>query len=82
MEFLRLRNDAPSDARIAHNVSSAVRDRIGRKGELLEISADKGLVTLRGVVTSFYEKQLSLHVAKRVSGVSGLRDELVVSYYD
>jgi len=34
----------------------------------LHIEVEGGVVTLRGVATSFYQKQLWLHGAKRVAG--------------
>jgi osmotically-inducible protein OsmY len=44
----------------------------------VEVAAAKGVVTLRGRVHSFYEKQLSIHLAARVAGVRRLEDELIV----
>jgi osmotically-inducible protein OsmY len=63
---------------LASEVSAAMYERLGRKAAKLEVVARDGLVTLRGVLASFYDKQLSLHAAKRVTGVSALRDELQV----
>jgi hypothetical protein len=45
----------------------------------LEIEADQGVVTLRGVVRSFYQKQLCTHCCQRVAGVIRVRDELEVA---
>lgn len=44
----------------------------------LHVEATGGIVTLRGQVHSFYEKQLSFHLAARVAGVRRLEDELIV----
>lgn len=44
----------------------------------VEVQAAGGVVTLRGQVNSFYEKQLSIHLAARVAGVRRLEDELLV----
>lgn len=44
----------------------------------VEVQATHGVVTLRGQVSSFYEKQLSIHLAARVAGVRRLEDELRV----
>lgn len=76
MPFDRATNE--NDALVSH-VIAAVQERLGRRAARLDVSARDGLVTLRGVLRSFYEKQLSLHAAKRVAGVSALRDELVVA---
>ncbi|MGC3967268.1 MAG: BON domain-containing protein [Pirellulales bacterium] len=71
-------NAKDENSSLALNVWKAMSDRLGRRASLLEVSARDGLVTLRGVLGSFYEKQLSLHAAKNVHGVSALRDELTV----
>lgn len=44
----------------------------------VEVQVHNGTVTLRGLVQSFYEKQLSVHLAARVAGVRRLQDELIV----
>jgi hypothetical protein len=47
----------------------------------LQIEVDCGVVTLRGTATSFYQKQLWLHGAKRVVGDSALiNDEIDVTF--
>ena len=46
----------------------------------LQISVDEGVVTLRGVATSFYQKQLWLHGTKRVVGDDAIiNDEITVT---
>jgi len=46
----------------------------------LQIEVDRGVVTLRGVATSFYQKQLWLHGTKSVVGDSALiNDEITVT---
>jgi hypothetical protein len=44
----------------------------------LEVLANNGIVTLRGQVRSFYEKQLSHHCCRRVAGVVQLIDAVDV----
>jgi osmotically-inducible protein OsmY len=44
----------------------------------LAIEARNGIVTVRGQVRSFYEKQLSSHCCRRVAGVVELVDEIHV----
>lgn len=44
----------------------------------IEVEANDGIVTLRGVVRSFYEKQLCIHCCRRVAGVMELVDEVAV----
>jgi hypothetical protein len=46
----------------------------------LQIMVDGGVVTLRGVATSFYQKQLWLHGTKRVVGDRAtINDEITVT---
>lgn len=45
----------------------------------LEIEAHGGVVRLRGNVRTFYEKQLSAQLTRRVSGVVRLIDEVMVN---
>jgi osmotically-inducible protein OsmY len=46
----------------------------------LQIKVDEGVVTLRGVATSFYQKQLWLHGTKQVVGDRALiHDEIAVT---
>ena len=48
----------------------------------LTIEVDDGVVTLKGVATSFYQKQLWLHGTKRVVGDSAvINDEITVTDY-
>jgi len=46
---------------------------------LLDVEARGGVVRLRGRVKSFYEKQLSAQLARRVAGVVRLIDEVTVN---
>ena len=45
----------------------------------LEIESQAGVVTLRGVVRSFYQRQLCIHCCQRVAGVHRVQDELEVA---
>ena len=48
----------------------------------LQIGVDDGIVTLKGVATSYYQKQLWLHGTKQVVGDSGvINDEITVPEY-
>jgi hypothetical protein len=44
----------------------------------LEVDVREGTVTLRGRVATFYEKQLSGQLARRVAGVIRLVDDVIV----
>jgi hypothetical protein len=45
---------------------------------LLEVVARGGVVTIRGSVSTFYEKQLSAELVRHVAGVIRLVDEVIV----
>jgi hypothetical protein len=45
----------------------------------VHIQVDGGTVTLRGIVPSFYDRQLAIEVTRRVAGVLKVRDELTVA---
>lgn len=45
----------------------------------IDVDVDGGVVTMRGVVGSFYHKQLCLNCCQRVAGVVQLVDEIDVA---
>ncbi|MEX2174330.1 MAG: BON domain-containing protein [Pirellulaceae bacterium] len=45
----------------------------------LHVEADAGVVTLRGLANSFYQKQLWLHATQCVPGVLGIVDQIEVA---
>jgi osmotically-inducible protein OsmY len=69
----------PNDLDLARRVTTflATRHRPGLRS--VEVSASSGVVTLRGSVSTFYEKQLSAQLAGRVAGVTRLVDHVVVN---
>lgn len=44
----------------------------------VEVRARQGVVTIRGCVSSFYERQLCIHCCQRVAGVVRLNDQIEV----
>ena len=68
-----------ADQQLAHRIQrqlAADSKAVSR----LQIEVDGGVVTLRGIATSFYQKQLWLHGTKRVVGPDALiNDEIIVS---
>jgi osmotically-inducible protein OsmY len=45
----------------------------------IEVEARQGVVSLRGRVRSFHERQLCIHCCQRVAGVVGVNDKIQVS---
>jgi osmotically-inducible protein OsmY len=68
-----------ADDQLAHRIQRQLAAD-SRAVSRLQIKVDEGVVTLRGVATSFYQKQLWLHGTKRVVGdVATIVDEINVT---
>jgi len=68
-----------ADDHLAHRIQRQLAIE-SRADSRLQIKVVEGVVTLRGVATSFYQKQLWLHGTKRVIGEDALiNDEITVS---
>jgi len=68
-----------ADDRLAHQIQRQLAAD-SRAVARLQIKVDEGVVTLRGVATSFYQKQLWLHGTKRViGGEAAIVDEITVT---
>jgi hypothetical protein len=68
-----------ADQQLAHRIQRQLAAD-SRAVSRLQIEVDGGVVTLRGVATSFYQKQLWLHGTMRVIGPDALiNDEIAVT---
>jgi osmotically-inducible protein OsmY len=67
-----------ADDRLAQLVLSAVRARCGRKVANFSPTARQGVVTLHGLVRSFYQKQVMLTAVLAVPGVEQILDQVEV----
>ena len=45
----------------------------------MEVTANNGIVTIRGQVRSFHQRQLCIHCCQRVAGVVQINDEIAVA---
>ncbi|MBS0211407.1 MAG: BON domain-containing protein [Planctomycetes bacterium] len=65
-----------------HDLERRVRSFLATRSEpglrRIDIDAEGGRVTLRGLVRSFYERQLAVHCCRRVAGVTEVIDQLNV----
>jgi osmotically-inducible protein OsmY len=68
------------DATLAERVGSAIQTNPHLSGRTLRFEAHDGRVTLNGVVTSYYQKQMAQEAVKRVAGVEQVENELEVSW--
>jgi osmotically-inducible protein OsmY len=68
-----------SDATLTTKVHTALANDVGmRTMYSINVDSDKGVVTLKGKVDSQATRQRAEEVAKRVSGVSSVKNELQV----
>jgi osmotically-inducible protein OsmY len=68
-----------SDATLTTKVHTALANDVGmRTMYSINVDSDKGVVTLKGKVDSEATKQRAGEVAKRVSGVNSVKNELQV----
>ena len=75
------REDDAADRDLERRVTNYLNGRHLPALRYLQVEADNGTVTLRGTVSSFYEKQLSQQCCRRVAGVVKLIDAVdVVSH--
>ena len=72
-------NEYVSDATLTTKVHTALANDVGmRTMYSINVDSDKGVVTLKGKVDSEATKQRAEDVAKRVGGVSSVKNELQV----
>ncbi len=69
---------SPLDHELERRVASFLASRHMASLRKLEIEARQGVVTLRGQVQTFYEKQVSHLCCRRVAGVHRLIDNVDV----
>ena len=70
-----------ADEHLAHRIQRHLAAE-SRAVSRLQIEVDGGVVTLRGLATSFYQKQLWLHGTKRVVGENAIiHDQISVTPY-
>lgn len=67
------------DSTLTSKVHTALASDVGLKTlKNINVDSDKGVVTLKGVVEDQHTKQRAEEVAKKVSGVSRVKNELKV----
>ena len=71
-------NDEAADRDLEQRIVGYLARRHVPSLRQLAVEARNGIVTIRGQVRSFYEKQLSSHCCRRVAGVVQLVDEIDV----
>ena len=75
----RQKNNAlGQDAALTSKVHTALANDVGLKTLRINVDSDKGVVTLKGRVDSEDTKRRAEAVAKRVNGVTAVKNELQV----
>ena len=69
---------SPEDSQLAHRVKLFLASQPRASLRYLQVETDGSAVTLRGLVTTFYERQLALQASRQVAGVRHLIDEITV----
>lgn len=67
-----------ADQDIEHDVRQALRNDIRVDAEKIDVKVSGGVVTVRGLVPTGYERRLAEEVACRMKGVRQIRNELQV----
>ena len=71
-------NQLAKDAALTSKVHTALANDVGLKTLRINVDSDKGVVTLKGRVDSEDTKKRAEAVAKNVSGVTAVKNELQV----
>ena len=69
----------PAESELEQRVTTYLWSRSMPSLRKLEVSAERGIITLSGRVDSFYEKQLAISSCQRVAGVLQLVDQVEVA---
>lgn len=72
--------ESRTDRTITEDIEEALRDDPATESFAVNAGVEDGLVTLSGTLDSYQEKQLAAAVAKGVRGVTGLKNEITVTY--
>ena len=61
-----------------HRVFNALEENVHLRGRQFYLEAEQGRVTLRGVVRSYYQKQMAQEAIRNLDGVNEITNELEV----
>lgn len=67
------------DVRLDDRVLTALQRNPYLLGRAVQLEAQQGRVTLRGVVRSYFQKQMAQEAVRRIDGVEEIHNELEVS---
>lgn len=66
------------DTTLDHRVFSALETSSHLQGKQLRFETEKGRVTLRGMVRTYFQKQMAQEAIRHVDGVDDISNELEV----
>jgi osmotically-inducible protein OsmY len=70
----------PLDIALEDRVHSAIAANPYLAGRNLRFETEDGCVTLRGVVNSYFQKQMAQEALRKVEGVAGIDNHLEVTW--
>ena len=70
--------DPHNDRDLEQRVTNFLKSQRIPGSRTIQAQASQGVVTLRGMVSSFYHRQLCSHASHRVAGVRAVIDEINV----
>jgi hypothetical protein len=76
--LLTARPKASADSTLADKIADRVQSKHGPVRTHLRIDVRGDVATLQGMATSFYQKQIWLHAAASVPGISRVVDSIEV----
>jgi osmotically-inducible protein OsmY len=68
-----------STSPLENRIDSAIQDNPQLTGKICHIEMRPGRILLRGVVRSYYQKQVAQEVVRQVDGVERIENQLEVS---
>ena len=68
------------DSTLQHRVCSVLEENSHLQGRKVHFFTEKGRVTLRGSVSSYYAKQMAQEAVRKLDGVEEIANELEVGY--
>ena len=64
---------------LQRRVQNYLNDRNLNSFDSLNVDADRGQLTISGVLNSYYDKQVAINSCRRVAGVLSVIDEIIVA---
>jgi osmotically-inducible protein OsmY len=77
---IEINNPKPSAGDVQESINKAFKRNASLDAEGLHVSTDNGIVTINGTVGSWAERDEAIDAAWSAPGVTGVRDDMTVTY--